>query len=686
MIYYKEYKNHDSFIVGRKNARYDNNIYTFDIETTSYFKLNDKLYNASYYEKLTQKEKENCIFHSIMYIWMLSINEIVYYGRTWKELKEFLRIINNNISEKKILFIHNLSWEFQFLRSQFEFKDVFARTKRKVMKCDFADYNFECRCTYMMSNLALDDLSDTYKLSVKKLVGNLDYDIIRVPTTVLTDKELAYCENDCLVVYEYVKMELLTYIQVNKIPITSTGKVRRELQKLVYKDYNYRKRIRKAINTNPHIFNLLGECFQGGYTHSNVVFTNEIIENVDSYDFTSSYPFCLTCFRYPSSEFIEDDVKSINDMYRLYAYILVVKFYNLECRYFNTFISSSKCRYIRGAVYDNGRIQRAKEIEIVLTDVDFRLILATYECEYEIIESYASLYNYLPKLLINFILDKYVKKTELKNVKGREVEYQQQKSLFNSIYGMCVTNLIKDDVIYDNDTGWEEKELTNEEIIEKLINNKKKGFLAYSTGVWCTAYARYNLIVSNLIKLDEYEVYADTDSLKLREGYNKDIINEYNNSVINKIKYVSRILNIPIEKYSPKDIKGEKHLLGVFECDKKVDRFITQGAKKYATEKNGEIEITVAGVPKEDGAKCLKNLEEFKDDFEFKSSITHKQTLIYIDDQDIDILTDYQGNEYINDDSTGCCLIPCSYVLGKSYDYINLITEESSKRAIFKED
>ena len=691
MIYYKEYKNHDSFIVGRKNARYDNNIYTFDIETTSYIKLNGKIFNASFYENFNQKEKENCVFHSIMYIWMFGVNDIIYYGRTWNELKEFLRMINNNISEKKILFIHNLAWEFQFLRSQFEFKDVFARTKRKVMKCVFSDYNFECRCTYMMSNLGLDNLSNTYKLNVKKLVGNLDYDLIRTPKTILTDKEMAYCENDCLVVYEYIKMELMEYIQVNKIPITSTGKVRRELQKLVYKDYNYRKRVRKSINTDPHIYNLLGEAFQGGYTHANYMFTDQIIKNVDSYDFTSSYPYVMTCFRYPMSEFVKDDIKSYNDMYRLYAYLLVVRFYNVECKYFNTFISSSKCRYLRGAVYDNGRVIRSKELEIVLTDIDFKLILETYNCEYEIVESYSALYGYLPKLLINFILDKYVKKTQLKNVKEKKVEYNKEKALFNSIYGMTVTNTIRDDVIYDNDSGWEEKKLSNEDIIERLLKDKKKGFLSFSFGVWVTAYARYNLL-SNLIKLDEYELYADTDSLKLRVGYDKSIINEYNKSVKDRIKYVSKILNIPIEKYSPEDIKGEKHLLGVFECETNkgdkytYDEFITQGAKKYAVKKDGEIEITVAGVPKEKGAKCLTSLEEFRDNFLFKASITEKQTLIYIDEQEPDLLVDYQNNSYINTDKTGCCLIPCSYVLGKSYDYVNLITEESSKRAIYRED
>ena len=76
----------------------------------------------------------------------------------------------------------------------------------------------------------------------------------------------------------------------------------------------------------------------------------------------------------------------------------------------------------------------------------------------------------------------------------------------------------------------------------------------------------------------------------------------------------------------------------------------------------------------------------FKDNLVFKSSLTHKQTLIYLDEQQENELIDYQGNKWLNTDKTGCCLIPCSYELGKSIDYANLISDESSKRAIYKEE
>ena len=42
MLYYKEYKGHESKIVG-KRKKIDNTIYTFDIETTSYYLLNNTL-------------------------------------------------------------------------------------------------------------------------------------------------------------------------------------------------------------------------------------------------------------------------------------------------------------------------------------------------------------------------------------------------------------------------------------------------------------------------------------------------------------------------------------------------------------------------------------------------------------------------------------------------------------------
>ena len=134
MIYWTEYKSHEPQLVEKKKKVFDNNIYSFDIEVTSYIKLNGIQYSQDKYDEFNQKEKDKCECHSIMYIWMFGINDIVYYGRTWEELKEFLYKVDKCVPEKKFIYIHNLSYEFQFLRGEFLLEDVMARTQRKVMK------------------------------------------------------------------------------------------------------------------------------------------------------------------------------------------------------------------------------------------------------------------------------------------------------------------------------------------------------------------------------------------------------------------------------------------------------------------------------------------------------------------------------------------------------------------------
>lgn len=478
MLYWNLYNGvgHSPVIRGKRKY-YDNNIYTFDIETSSYYILDGEVYPAINYDKLSEKDKNRCIKRSHMYIWMFGINDIVYYGRTWDELKLFLKRLDDHIGDRKYVFIHNLAFEFQYLKSNFHFDEVSARKSHKVITAIMKDYNIMLKCSYMMSNVGLKYLPKMFDLPVEKKVGDLDYSLIRNPNTPMSEKELAYCEYDCLVLYHYILKELEVYEDVKHIPSTNTGKVRRELQDLTRTNFKYRRIVNKAINTNPIIYNRLCEAFLGGYTHANWIYADEVLHNVDSYDIASSYPYVLVTQKYPNSEFRPCKIKKREEMSRRLAYLLVVKFKNVKCKYYNNFISASKCRNLRGAKYDNGRLISADEFEMTLTDIDFYFYLDTYDLEYEIVECYYSSMSYLPKTLIEFILDKYVGKTELKGVEGREMEYGRIKGMYNSIYGMSVTNNIRDNVIYDDLSGiWEEVPLTNDEIIEKLQSEKKNHF------------------------------------------------------------------------------------------------------------------------------------------------------------------------------------------------------------------
>ena len=663
----------------------DDTIYTFDIETSSILFLNEEIISSDKYDDLTDSDKDKCIKIGFMYIWMLGINDNVFYGRTWETLRIFLGKLNKR---KKDIFIHNLSFEFQFLSGNFKLVNVFARKERKVIKCDMEEYNITFRCTYYMTNVALSKLTDVYNLPVEKKCGDLDYTLVRNSKTPLTAKELLYCEYDCLVIYYYIKQELSMYKKFNKIPNTLTGRVRKELQARVLKNYNYRSKLQKCINTDPHIYNLLIDCFAGGYTHANWLYVNEVIKNVVSWDFTSSYPFVMLVEKYPSTTFKKCNVRNIKSiLYDDFAYIINIEFKNIKSNYFNNIISKSKSYYIENGVYDNGKIVSASLLKIVINEIDLKIIQEFYSFDdYNILEIYYANKSYLPYELLDFILDKYHNKTAYKNVSGKEYLYSIEKSKFNSLYGMCVTNNIKDNIEFNNEGLWTTKKISNFDILDKLSVERKKGFLSFAYGVWVTSYSRYNLL-SNVRLLDEYVIYCDTDSMKLTDGYDINVIYNYNKSVNDKIKQVANFYKIDIKRFEPVDCKGIAHKIGLFDNDGEYKYFKTLGAKKYcyidkATE---ELHITVAGVPKV-GVSALKNdINNFNDNLFFKSSDTGKKQIFYNDEQPTLKVIDYLGNVDIITEKKGICLMPCSYTLSKSLVYAPKLSDISSKRKKYEE-
>lgn len=677
MKYYNEYD--------REYDKEDDTIYTFDIETSSILLLNGDVINSDKYDDLIDSDKDKCIKIGFMYIWMLGINDNVFYGRTWEELRIFLGKLNKR---KKDIFIHNLSFEFQFLSGNFKLINVFARKERKVIKCELEEYDITFRCTYYMTNVALSKLTDVYNLPVKKKCGDLDYSLVRNSKTPLTATELLYCEYDCLVIYYYIKQELSMYKKFNKIPNTLTGRVRKELQARVLKNYNYRSKLQKCINTDPHIYNLLIDCFAGGYTHANWLYVNEVIKNVVSWDFTSSYPFVMLVEKYPSTTFKKCNVSNIKSiLYDDFAYIINIEFKNIKSNYFNNIISKSKAYYIENGVYDNGKIVSASLLKIVINEIDLKIIQEFYSFdEYNILEIYYANKSYLPYELLDFILDKYHNKTAYKNVSGKEYLYSIEKSKFNSLYGMCVTNNIKDNIEFNNEGLWTTKKISNYDILDKLSVERKKGFLSFAYGVWVTSYSRYNLL-SNVRLLDEYTIYCDTDSIKLTEGYDINVIYNYNKQVDDKIKQVANFYNIDIKRFEPVDCKGIHHKIGLFDKDGEYLYFKTLGAKKYcyidkATEK---LHITVAGVPKKGVSALKNNINNFNDNLFFKACDTGKKQIFYNDEQPVIKVIDYLGNEDVISEKKGICLMPCSYTLSKSLVYAPKLSDISSKRKKYEE-
>ena len=135
----------------RRKERRSNDIITFDIEVTSLWKIDGEYIPFSL--DVDEKKYRDTERIAFPYIWQAGINDVIYYSRDFDLAKDFFNKINN-LEIKCVCWVHNLSYEFEFLRNLFIPKDTFARKSHSVMKTFFVGIeNIEFRCSYMLTRL-----------------------------------------------------------------------------------------------------------------------------------------------------------------------------------------------------------------------------------------------------------------------------------------------------------------------------------------------------------------------------------------------------------------------------------------------------------------------------------------------------------------------------------------------------
>lgn len=379
-------------------------------------------------------------------------------------------------------------------------------------------------------------------------------------------------------------------------------------------------------------YNLLKECFRGGNTASNRYMTDMIINNVSSYDISSSYPYVMLSEKFPMGKFMEcslTEPKELEYYNNKYCTIGRYIFTNLRIKE-NVpipYVPYSKCNAIKNPIAYNGRILESDMLEISLTNIDYNIIQKQYEFDELFVKDlYIARKAFLPKELRDVIKEYYYFKTTLKGNDEKFYEYMKSKNKLNGIYGMTVTDILHDIIHFDSKRG--EFTIEKEENIEKYYKSRNN-FLSYQWGVFVTAYARQNL-QKGLDAIGMDVIYCDTDSIKYVNKHD-DIFEHINNDIIGYCN------DNDIENYV--DFKGERFYMGVFDKEKGYDRFITLGAKKYAFEQNGKIGITVAGLSKKDGAIELEKkggLDYFRDGEVFYNS---GRTVAQYNNDDIHYIT-----------------------------------------------
>lgn len=597
----------------------------FDIEVSSF-------YNYTVYPDHTEKTKCAC-----MYVWQFGLLNWVTTGRTWDEYIDFINRLSLvlDLSETRILvcYVHNLAYEFQFMRKLFEWDKCFFLDVRKPVYA--VTGGIEYRCSYKLSSKSLAKVGeDLRRYPVKKLVGDLDYQLVRTSVSRLTPKELGYCENDIRIILSYIQEKIEDDGNILKIPLTNTGYVRRHCRQKCFEHFKRYKALMKALTLEPDEYRQLKHAFAGGFTHANARWVKRVIENMKSFDFTSSYPAVMVLKKFPMSK---GKLVSRLTMEKFKKYLetkcclIDVTFYGIsEKLEFEHYISVSKCWNIKSGEdkkrlnvqEDNGRVISADALSMSITELDWDIISKFYTVEsFEIHRMVVYEKGYLPKDFILAILEMYRDKTKLKDVEGEEVLYMLSKNMLNSAYGMCVTDIVRDEILFDNDSEDEpfKKDKVykdNDKMKTKIddYNSSFNRFIFYPWGVWVTAWARHNLFTA-ILECGEDYVYSDTDSIKIvNPEKHQKYFEEYNKSILEEIEKSSKFNQIDLSYYSPTTNEGKVKTIGVWDDDGFYRYFKTLGAKRYIylgwndKHKRWYWNLTVAGLHKRMGMDYIRKL------------------------------------------------------------------------------
>lgn len=681
------------FSYSNKKTKYFNIPCSFDIETSSFFRSTGN----------GEQEKT-----AIMYEWTLGIYGAVIVGREWDELLSVFETLCNELgltNEKRlIVYVHNLSYEFQFMRKWFEWDKVFSIDNRKPIYA-LTTAGIEFRCSYLLSGYSLAKLGDELRTySVKKLVGNLDYEKIRHKKTPLTPEEIAYCVNDVRVVMAYIAERIEQDGSISRIPLTKTGYVRNYCRNSCFYERGVSrkksfKRVRymdimKGLRLTPDEYKQLKRAFQGGFTHANPFYSGKVVSGVTSFDFTSSYVCVMISEKFPmsSSECVEITSKEQFDKnLRLYCCLFDVEFVGLQSRlWFDSYISVSRCWGVKEAVVNNGRVVSAAHLFTTVTEQDFKIIKQFYTWEHLKIGTFRRYKkDYLPTDFVKAILKLYSDKTTLKGVDGKEIEYLKSKEMLNSCYGMAVTDIVRPEIIYSGDS-WQAPETPDFEQAIKDYNGSSSRFLFYPWGVWVTAYARRNLF-TGICEFGNDYVYSDTDSVKALNAENHlEYIQRYNETIRSQLIRAMDHHGINPDAIEPETMENVKKCLGVWDFDGHYEQFKTLGAKRYLVKysndernpekKRGTFNLTVSGLNKKTCVPYLLNkygekgiFSAFNRELYIPPEYTGKNTHTYIDEPRVGVVIDYLGVPCEYNEQSGVHLGKADYSLKISREYLDYL-------------
>lgn len=669
-------------------VEYVEHIGAYDIETSS-FMVNDAK-------------------GAIVYSYALAIDDTFYHVRTGEEFYFLLERIADemglSLNRRLVIFVHNLSYEWQFIKNYMEWDSAFAvGSERRIVRA-VSTLGFEFRCTYILTNKPLEMIGE--EVNVKKMVGDLDHNLIRNSITPLSNEEMGYIENDVRALIAFARAALARESDdlvkgLRSIPVTKTGYVRRQMRKAALADPSYQALIDSLI-MGENVYTFARHAFQGGYTHANSKFVGKECGETLAVDLASSYPSSMLQFTYPMSTFSNVtppvggfDTDLIHEIAQCTHFFISFVAYDLEARYSFPYISQSKALSISEPVIDNGRIYSATAVRLAMTDVDWQVFNRCYKTSAIEVESLmVADKDYLPRALTDSITRMYRDKTALKGVAGQEDNYRSAKENINGVYGSVAMDPVRTDYKFVREEAKFVASIPTVSEALSAYNTSRSRYLYYPWAAWVTAYSRYVLLntIYDLIDAGVDVLYCDTDSIYLNPSPKAEAIIERTNERVRSSLSTAMHSRWPDatdaeveDALAPFDQKGKRHHIGIFEIDGRYTNFKSLGAKRYVVEKDGHLKTTVSGLSKSAGSYIEESggLEMFADGMTIPPERSGRLTHTYIEDTVQLLVTDYLGNTCEMRQEGFIHLEPSPYVLSVSDDYMSFV-QKVAEGEIFK--
>lgn len=572
-----------------------------------------------------------------IYQWAIKFKNMYIYGRKPTEIIDLLRKLAEHYELKEdkriIIYIHNAAYDLQYLKNYLYEYDPSANfmslDAHAILICDIL--GFRILCSYKLSNMSLAQISENYAEKYIKAVGEIDYNLIRYQDTELNENDWFYMFSDVASQHDaingYLKMQGYKY--AFESPFTSTGFVRAKCRKAARNDDSWRREFwESALDLEQ--YNLARQCFMGGVCIASFKYSNVTIrsDKLRHKDFTSSYPARQMLDYFPTGApswygDIESN-KEFENLLNTYCCIFALTLYDVHIKQGITApcIPSSKCIHITEPLRLNGKVVYAKELTIIVCELDYKWIKRQYDFDnFSVDKMLIFERGEIPKWLKDEVMEYFNNKCTLKGVD--DMLYAKSKAYLNSIYGMTATAIIRDEYKMNGNHILQKQEY-DEDSADTRLNRYYKSynnFMPYQFSIWTTAHARDALYT--MIECAGYDnfLYCDTDSVfYIETPENKKKMDEYTNyckqRAIDGGAYV-----------------GDKYL-GMPTDEPKLKSFRALHSKCYAMEemtKSGDykLNVVIAGIPKKaikwiagkpvqkTNAEELENIDNLQDGFTF---------------------------------------------------------------------